>query len=676
MWQTIQLLLGPEEHAGFIREAVQQWDIRDPDTGDLYPKILPRRCFPEAPDKHMVAWYEGVSERLRREADEEERQKRIEATQDDAPRPRRSQGSQRKSRADDDDDDGSVDSRAPTIAYFRNPLYRHVDGRPSIVRRSSRKPGPSPRPSMMMKGKEAASTFGQIAKHIGSPHLWDGGRSRSGSETRERRRRSNAELSASSRGHHASGNENRADPASYDSRLSSPAQGGRRRASQPTDRLGPGNGRGGGGESDGDNRRHSAYAASSGLRPNSRHDSADASLRSRSQEQTPVKKEFDDDVKSPEEDYFTGFDDPARNPAASNSGGNPSSTNDEGSGNVPPGVAAAAAAVTAGAAGAGLASASVASPNDEGISPGHESRPPAVGPSFEPSTSPLFASQIARQPQPFPPPGFHRQQPSTSQPNSPPNANAGQGSQMPFRGSNHRPREDETYDRRYPRDDPRSHTQDARPGSGRRDRYDDRPSSAGPSGSGPYRSPPSHEHHKHHSRHHGSRDYDQEGGQHGRRSSNRLSVADREGQRPSSARPSDSHARRRHHDPYLDDRRRSGDYDRRGPRRDGYRDDDRRDDSDDEDYDRRSSNRSPLPPPPQKQTRFADDPAAETGVGGRRYPEFDDRGRDYDDVREQAEKLYDTEDEEDSQRYPPARSSSQRKRRKSRSRSRRDEEDR
>jgi hypothetical protein len=78
MWQTIQLLLGPEEHAGFIREAVQQWDIRDPDTGDLYPKILPRRCFPEAPDKHMVAWYEGVSERLRREADEEERQKRIE----------------------------------------------------------------------------------------------------------------------------------------------------------------------------------------------------------------------------------------------------------------------------------------------------------------------------------------------------------------------------------------------------------------------------------------------------------------------------------------------------------------------------------------------------------------------------------------------------------------------
>lgn len=34
MWQTIQLLLGPEEHAGFIREAVQQWDIRDPDTGD------------------------------------------------------------------------------------------------------------------------------------------------------------------------------------------------------------------------------------------------------------------------------------------------------------------------------------------------------------------------------------------------------------------------------------------------------------------------------------------------------------------------------------------------------------------------------------------------------------------------------------------------------------------
>jgi hypothetical protein len=71
MWQTIQILLGPEEHSKFLMEAVRRWDIKDPNNGEVLPKILPRQCFPASPDKHMVAWYEGVSERLRTEAEEE-----------------------------------------------------------------------------------------------------------------------------------------------------------------------------------------------------------------------------------------------------------------------------------------------------------------------------------------------------------------------------------------------------------------------------------------------------------------------------------------------------------------------------------------------------------------------------------------------------------------------------
>ena len=67
MWQTIQVLLGPDEHSVFLMEAVKRWDIKDPSTGEVLPKILPRQCFPATPDKHMVAWYEGVSERLRTE---------------------------------------------------------------------------------------------------------------------------------------------------------------------------------------------------------------------------------------------------------------------------------------------------------------------------------------------------------------------------------------------------------------------------------------------------------------------------------------------------------------------------------------------------------------------------------------------------------------------------------
>lgn len=178
-WQTIQLLLGPDEHSSFLIEAVQKWDIKDPVSGEVLPKILPRKCFPMEPDKHMVAWYEGVSERLRKEAEEEERRRDIEAQQaevrrinDRPPHP-------------DTDEEGSVDSKGPALAYFRNPLYRHVDGRPTILRRPSKRPTISPRPTMMDKGKGAASSVGHVIKNIGSPHLWDG---RSSSKSRERHR--------------------------------------------------------------------------------------------------------------------------------------------------------------------------------------------------------------------------------------------------------------------------------------------------------------------------------------------------------------------------------------------------------------------------------------------------------------------------------------------------------
>ncbi|KAF2767824.1 hypothetical protein EJ03DRAFT_275372, partial [Teratosphaeria nubilosa] len=144
MWQTIQLLLGPEEHSGFLIEAVRKWDIKDPSTGETFPNILPRRCFPAEPDKHMVAWYEGVSERLKKEAEEEEEKQRfIDAEEEDARRVH-DRKQNHLVRRDELSDGESVDSRGLALAYFRNPLYRHVDGRPSIVRRESKRPGVSP----------------------------------------------------------------------------------------------------------------------------------------------------------------------------------------------------------------------------------------------------------------------------------------------------------------------------------------------------------------------------------------------------------------------------------------------------------------------------------------------------------------------------------------------------
>lgn len=175
MWETIQLLLGPDEHAGFLMKAVEKWDIKDPETGKNFPKILPRSSFPTMPDAHMVAWYEGVSERLRREA-EEEQSMRVTAV-DDEPR-KQIESAERHHRKHDREhsrphtpqvEEEPTDSRRSAIAYFRNPLFRKEDGRPGVVRRESK------HPTLVARGKSAAASVGNVVRNVASPHLWDGG---------------------------------------------------------------------------------------------------------------------------------------------------------------------------------------------------------------------------------------------------------------------------------------------------------------------------------------------------------------------------------------------------------------------------------------------------------------------------------------------------------------------
>ncbi len=334
MWQTIQLLLGPEEHSSFLMEAVQRWDVKDPATGQTLPKILPRQCFPMEPDKHMVAWYEGVSERLRREAEEEERQRDMEAQQQEVRR--------LHARKDDvDDDEASLDSRGPALAYFRNPLYRHVDGRPSIVRQNSKRPQLSPKPTGVMgKGKEAATTVGHVIRNIGSPHLWDGrGSSKSHSGERHRRR-----TSLPDNRHHHHGEPGQS--AGYFPAVSPAHDKHRRRRDGQTAERPPT-----GSSGDDDFRDEGTPVNSPPLRAhrqNHRHSSSDerdATLRhSRSHEPTPSQKEYPD--------YFHGFDDPSSRSSTAYESTSPAPT------------------------------------------------PNGIGPAFGPSASPLFASHVAKQPQP------------------------------------------------------------------------------------------------------------------------------------------------------------------------------------------------------------------------------------------------------------------------------------
>jgi hypothetical protein len=278
----------------------------------------------------MVAWYEGVSERLRKEAEDEDRERRMEAQQAEVRRLR--------AKTEDTDDEASVDSRGPALAYFRNPLYRHVDGRPTIVRRGSKRPTLSPRPTMMDKGKDAATTVGHVIRNIGSPHLWDGRHpSKSHSRERDHRRRRSS----------VPDNTYREAPTSagYDSALSPGVDRHRRRRSAqlemppdapPEDEEWH---EGGGGT-----------PVASPRPPSNRNrysDDRDATLRhSRSHEPTPSQKEYPD--------YFHGFDDSSRRNSA------------------------------------------VESPSPAVSANG-------IGPSFGPSQSPLFASHVAKQPQPQPP---------------------------------------------------------------------------------------------------------------------------------------------------------------------------------------------------------------------------------------------------------------------------------
>ncbi|OCK83372.1 hypothetical protein K432DRAFT_423398 [Lepidopterella palustris CBS 459.81] len=161
-WQTIQLLLGPEEHVPFLQNAVRDLDILDPATGSAFPKLLPKESFPEKPDSAMVQWYEEVSERLRREAEaEEEREREKERLKHNIT----------KVHVEVDDPavsseasaDGSMDERNGAAAYFKDPLYRNR--RPNIVRRFSRNPGRADRQFVEDRSRDVANSV----RHFWNP---------------------------------------------------------------------------------------------------------------------------------------------------------------------------------------------------------------------------------------------------------------------------------------------------------------------------------------------------------------------------------------------------------------------------------------------------------------------------------------------------------------------------
>jgi hypothetical protein len=129
-WQTIQLLLGPEEHVPFLQNAVHQFDIMDPVDGSQFPKILPKECFPDRPDEEMLIWYDKVSDQLRVEAAAGAQEAQAAEVETGA-------------RANHHSDEwSSTEEKSDAAKYFSNPLYKDRGGRPDISPKYSSKHSP------------------------------------------------------------------------------------------------------------------------------------------------------------------------------------------------------------------------------------------------------------------------------------------------------------------------------------------------------------------------------------------------------------------------------------------------------------------------------------------------------------------------------------------------------
>lgn len=67
-WQSIEILLGPEEHVPFIQNAVRDFGLRHPETGELFPGPVPKEAFPLVADPEIEKWHDQCAQELRKRA--------------------------------------------------------------------------------------------------------------------------------------------------------------------------------------------------------------------------------------------------------------------------------------------------------------------------------------------------------------------------------------------------------------------------------------------------------------------------------------------------------------------------------------------------------------------------------------------------------------------------------
>ena len=126
---TVQLLLAPSEHALFLQNALSQYEVKDPESGELFPKLLPRQLFPREPHEEMIRWHQSISDELYREAT---------AAQPNAESKPPRAGKHNHPSAQHETAGTASDLIHQAAKFFSNPLSRGLDGRPTLVRHLSR----------------------------------------------------------------------------------------------------------------------------------------------------------------------------------------------------------------------------------------------------------------------------------------------------------------------------------------------------------------------------------------------------------------------------------------------------------------------------------------------------------------------------------------------------------
>ena len=66
-WQSIETLLGPDEHVPYLQFALKNFEIMRADGTTRFPPTLPAECLPSKADDQVMRWHEDCSKRLWKE---------------------------------------------------------------------------------------------------------------------------------------------------------------------------------------------------------------------------------------------------------------------------------------------------------------------------------------------------------------------------------------------------------------------------------------------------------------------------------------------------------------------------------------------------------------------------------------------------------------------------------